>query len=60
MKKKIFKTTLSIVELNDTTAIVADSTNLLTMRRVVGITTDQYWYEGSTSSVNSIHFTQFG
>jgi len=60
LKKKIFKATLSILELNDTTAIVADSTNLLTMRRVVGITTDQYWYEGPTSSVNSIHFTQFG
>lgn len=31
-----------------------------TMSRHLGVTRDQYWYEGAHSSDNSIHFTSFG
>lgn len=51
-----------IKELADTAVTLVDPKNGsdFIMHRSYAMTTDQYWYKGSNSSHNSIHFTRFG
>lgn len=54
---------IELKNLNDTTVTVSlrnDSSKVIKMDRKVGVTTDQYWYKGSNSSHDAIHFTLFG
>lgn len=54
---------IELKDLNDTTVTVSlgnDSSKLIKMERIVGVTTDQYWYKGSDSSHDAIRFTLFG
>lgn len=54
--------TILIKELTDTTITISTNKNGsdYIMGRLFAMTTDQYWYKGSNSSHNSIHFTEFG
>lgn len=55
-------TTISIKEMSDNKVTFYDEKNKSeeVMRRLVGMTTDQYWYKGPNSSHNSINFERFG
>ena len=45
-------------KINDDTVLISQP--FWQGKRFVGVTSDQYWYEGTHSSNNSIHFTKFG
>lgn len=54
---------IAVKSLSDRTVTISfgkDSLNIIKMNRLVGVTTDQYWHQGSTSSHNVIRFTLFG